>query len=104
MTPRKKKQATLDEFLSDAIRTEDGRAFLSDFMQRLDEPSVEHLLERLTAFVDRSDLFVLFERASTLEGALRLARGVVRFEWDADSDGPLLPFLLDVVKNGEVLR
>ena len=49
------------------------------------------------------DAFRVLEGASFLEGTLRLKRGRVAFEWDADSDGPLFPFLLYVVQNGEVL-
>lgn len=93
----------MDAFLSSNIHTEEGRDFLKSLYQRLDEPSALNLLDRLAVLVDRADMMILFERASFLEGTLRTKRGRIRFEWDGDEDGPLLPFLVDAIKNGEPL-
>lgn len=101
--PASSKEVSFDTFLGRAIRTEDGRASFADILKKLDEPSAENLLARLAVFMDQSDAFVVLAAASFLEGTLRLPRGRVHFEWDADTDGALLPFLAEMVKSGDAL-
>lgn len=95
------------QWVSGALRDAEKRAFILDTLALADRNTIDVFLATMGNLGIYADAFVMLAGASYLEGTLRVPRFgetvSVGFEWDAETDGPLVDAIYETVTHGPKL-